>query len=574
MRLDPREVELTLVNGEAELEAFRAWQPEGVVSCDIETTGLQPYGKHADRIRLVQFGDENRGWAIPYQAADWPRDTHKPIQEALERFAGRLVNHNSRFDEAFLQQAGHDTGPQWNDSYIAHHLLYPADWHGLKSVAGQFYGREVRAGEKWLDKVKAKNGWDWATVPIDHPAYWGYAAMDTVLAARCWTDMAPRLPVVQEQYDRELRVARMMAEVSERGLAVDLDYCERLLDRWATEHAMLKANLEKYAIANPNSGKQVSVALMNEGWEPDILTETGQVCVNKDVLNGLDHEIAKMVLRYRRLGKWSKSYVQPMLDSGGRLHANISSLRAVSGRMAISDPPLQQLPKGAEVRSCLLTDEGTEMWAIDFTGQEARELAAYVGNPAFTHEVLNGGDIHGNITKAMHELGYTQAERPAIKNGFYGYCYGAEDARLALTTNTPKGAFKKAMKEAYPAIPRFMESVIAKGKARLETDGMAWAKTIGGRTVAVPKSRIYALTNYIMQGGGADLMKMALERMDDAGLTEHLRLVIHDENLCAFPKGQGAELAREVERCMESTFRGVPFVAHATGPGENWGDVA
>ncbi len=589
MRLSPTEVELTLVNDETSLEAFRAWEPEGVVSCDIETTGLQPYGNKADRIRLVQFGDENHGWALPVDTSGVlcgirsdntlpplsPRGHRRnAIQEALRRFSGRLVNHNSRFDEAFLDEAGYDTGPQWNDSYIAHHLLYPADWHGLKSAAGQFYGREVRAGERWLDKVKAQNGWDWATVPIDHPAYWGYAAFDTCLSARIWNDMAPKLPAVQEQYDRELRVARMMADVSARGLAVDLAYCERLLDEWATEAAELKLRLEKYMIANPNSTKQVSAALMNEGWEPDVLTETGQVSVNKDVLSGLDHEIAKMVLRYRRLGKWSSAYVRPMLESGGRLHANISSLRAATGRMAVSDPPLQQLPKGAEVRSCLLTDEGTEMWAIDFTGQEARELAAYVGDPAFTDEVVNGGDIHGNITAAMHALGHTQAERWRIKNGFYAYCYGAEDKRLALTTNTPKGAFKKAVKEAYPQIAGFMEGVIKKGKQRYEDDGLAWAKTIGGRTVAVPKSRIYALTNYIMQGGGADLMKMALCKMDDAGLTEHLRLVIHDENLCAFPKGQGAELAREVERCMESTFRGVPFVAHANGPGANWGDVA
>lgn len=576
MRLPPTEVELTLVSGETELEAFRAWQPEGVVSCDIETTGLQPYGNRADHIRLVQFGDENHGWAIPVELAEKcrPARADRAVQEALAKFSGRLVNHNSRFDEAFLGQAEYDTGPQWNDSYIAHHLLYPLDWHGLKPIAGQFYGREVRAGERWLDQVKAKNGWDWATVPINHPAYWGYAAMDCVLTTRIWNDMAERLPSVQEQYDRELRMARMMADVTETGLAVDLAYCEHLLETWALEQAELKARLEKYAIENPNSTKQVSAALQNEGWEPDVLTETGQVSVNKDVLAGLDHEIAKMVLRYRRLGKWSSAYVRPMVETGGRMHANISSLRAATGRMAISDPPLQQLPKGAEVRSCVLADEGTEMWAIDFTGQEARELAAYVGDPAFTEEVVHGGDIHGNITSAMHALGYTNAERWRMKNGFYAYCYGAEDKRLALTTGTPKGAFKKAVKEAYPQVAGFMQGVIAKGKKRLDEDGMAWAKTIGGRTVAVPKSRIYALTNYIMQGGGADLMKMGLDKIEQAGLASSVRLVIHDEVLCCFPKGEGAAMAETVRECLETEFRGVPFEAHATGPGQNWGEVA
>lgn len=568
-RVPPAEIELTLVDSEAELENFRAWQPNGIVSCDIETTGLQPYGKHADRIRLVQFGDENHGWALPFGEANGG-----PIQEALKRFAGRIANHNSRFDEAFLQQACFNTGEQWQDTYIAHHLLYPADWHGLKSVAGQLYGREVRAGERWLDQVKAKNGWDWATVPVDHPAYWGYGALDTCLSARIWNDLSPSLDKVRPQYDREMRCARMMADVSARGLAVDLDYAERLLDGWATEKAEIGERLAGYAIANPNSGRQVAAALENEGWEPDLLTETGQVCVNKDVLAGLDHEIAGMVLRYRRLGKWATSYVQPMLDSGGRMHANISSLRAATGRMAISEPPLQQLPKGPEVRDCVLADEGTEMWAIDYDGQEARLMAAFVADPGFTDEVLNGGDIHGNIAHKMYGPDYTKEQRGWAKNAYYGYCYGAAKKRLALTAHTRPGDFEKAVKAAYPAVSGFMQQVINKGKERHAEDGLAWAKTAGGRTVAVPKSRMYALTNYLLQGSGADLMKAGLERIDDAGLADTIRLVVHDEVICCFPKGEGEKMAARVKECLETEFRGVEFPAHANGPGERWGDVA
>jgi DNA polymerase I-like protein with 3'-5' exonuclease and polymerase domains len=93
--------------------------------------------------------------------------------------------------------------------------------------------------------------------------------------------------------------------------------------------------------------------------------------------------------------------------------------------------------------------------------------------------------------------------------------------------------------------------------------------------VAVPKSRIYALTNYIMQGGGADLVKAAILRVDEAGLAHTIRLVIHDELLVALPPGpEGAAQAEIIRSCMETTFRGVHFAAHSTGPGANWGDVA
>lgn len=893
MRLPLDDVELTLVTSQAEVDAFRAWEPHGIVACDVETSGLQSYGLHADKLRLVQFGDENRGWALPFSRGAIQGLT----QEALDRFSGNLVGHNSRFDEAFLKQAGFNMPAQFDDSYILHHLSFPLDYHGLKSVAGKFYGQGARAGEKWLDQVKRKNRWDWATVPVEHPAYWGYACVplttqiftrsgwrswdslttmdetlafvdgelkwslingvvrkddeplvvtgggptyelectpdhrwvvqqdgelariapldtiparsnqrlvvaapwlggsspatadeaaliawlladgnitwqrensspnpavyqaahnpsvhelrallirmnalasenprkyvvasgeertcvkfqvrapvvqrlwdtfnlhdknfvqfvtdlspgsrkafiaafyaaegdkgrsslsqnagpvcdavvlalsldgykvrlspkgggtclrigftrsmptmqrqrrigserrradvwcpvvedgswlardvaghifltgncfDTCLTARIWNDMVAAHGEVRgpaagphgEPYARELRVARLMAEVAERGMPVDLGYAEGLLSKWADELAEIKVRLDAYQIEKPGSGAQVAAALMNEGWEPDLLTDTGKPSVNRAVLEGMDNEIATLVLRHRRLTKWSASYVKPIIESGGHLHCNISSLRAATGRMAIDSPPLQQLPKGPEVRSCLIADEGTELWAIDFDGQEARELAAYVGDPEFTDEVLNGGDIHGNIAASLHGEDYTSEQRGWSKNAFYAYCYGAASDRLALTAHAKRGEFEKAVAKAYPAIAGFMKGVIATGKRRLDKDGMAWAKTIGGRTVAVPKSRIYALTNYIMQGGGSDLMKLGLERIDDAGLSSTVRLVIHDEVLCAFPQGQGAEMAAAVQACLATEFRGVPFVTHAKGPGRSWGDVA
>lgn len=577
MRLPLEEIQLHFLDDPEIFAAFAAWEPEGTVACDIETTGLQPYGSKRDRIRLVQFGDENTGWAIPYT-----RDTRTCIQDALIVFAGRLVGHNSRFDEAFLKQAGFDTGPQWDDTYILHHLTHPLDYHGLKSVAGQLYGPGARAGEKWLDQVKRKNRWDWSTVPVDHPAYWGYAAFDCCLTARIWNDMEhllgqgkPNDRGVREQYDRELRVARLMAEVAERGIPVDMACARGLIEKWADEASEIEDKLRAHQIEKPGSSAQIAAALMNDGWEPDELTETGKPSVNRAVLEGLDHEVASLVLRWRRVTKWSKSYVQPMIESGGHLHCNISSLRAATGRMAIDSPPLQQLPKGPEVRACLKADPDTEMWAIDFTGQEARLLAAYVGDAEFTDTVLNGGDIHGNIATALFGEDYRPEQRGWAKNAFYAYCYGAAQHRLALTAHAEPGQFEKAVAKAYPAIAGFMEDVIATGRRRLEEDGMAWARTAGGRMVAVPKSRIYALTNYIMQGGGADLVKAAILRVDEAGLAHTIRLVIHDELLVALPPGpEGAAQAEIIRSCMETTFRGVHFAAHSTGPGANWGDVA
>lgn len=575
MRVPPDQIDLHLVNSEDELAAFRAWVPEGeYVACDTETTGLQPFGPKADHLRLVQFGDENVGWAIPTNRVGSDRGGRGIVGEALDRFSGRLVGHNATFDESFLSEAGFATGPKWSDTYIAHHLLYPLDWHGLKPAAAQFYGREVRTGEKWLDNVKRANHWDWATIPVEHPAYWGYSALDTVLTARLANDLLPQVEArFAAQYDRELRVSKMMRAMTRRGLPIDMDYAEQLLAKWAAEEQVLRARLEKYAIQKPGSAAQIVAALENDGWEPDVFTDGGKPSVNRSVLEGLDHEIATTVLRWRRITKWSQSYLVPLLETGGRLHFQINSLRAATGRMSIDTPPLQQFPTGPEVRSVVLAEPGQELWAVDYTGQEMRLLAAFAEDPELTEAVLNGQDVHGRIALEIHGAGYTKEQRKWTKNGLYAWSYGAGDSKLAMTAHAPASRFKNAVGRAYPGILRLMNGVLAKARERQESDGMAWARTLGGRVVAVPKTRHYALTNYLMQGSGSDLLKTALLKIEDAGLGESICLTVHDEVLANFDPKDGKEKSQIIVDCLTTEFRGVPFDAHATGPGKSWGEL-
>ncbi len=574
-RLPIEQATVTLVDDEEATSAFVRWMSirnTGFVACDVETTGLQPFGPQRDHLRLVQFSDENTAWVLPVE--------HDPqllalVDDAIDVFTGRLVGHNSPFDEAFLIEAGIPCG-MMHDTYIAHHLLYPNDWHGLKPAASQLYGRGVRAGEKWLAKVKQRNGWDWATIPYDHPAYWGYGGIDTLLTARLATDLIPRvLAEYPEQYDRERRVAKMMKECSRVGVPVDKEYVKAIHERWGDERRGLEVALKDHSIDKPGSSAQIAACLKNDGWEPDLFTGTGRPCVNRQVLEGLNNVVAKQVLRHRRICKWDASYAQPLLKiEGDRCHPNISSMRAATGRMSIDSPPLHQFPRGPEVRSAILADEGMVMYAIDYVGQEMRELAVYVADPGFTNDVLYGGDVHGNIARALHGDDYTKDQRSWTKNAVYAWCYGAGAGQLALTAHAPTGATERAIKEAYPALGGFMEKVVAKGKERFKEYGLAFATTVGGRRVAVPKSRLYALCNYIMQGGGADIMKMALIRMEDVGLGQYLRLVVHDEVIICVPPGdEGAAIAKQVAECMRTTFRGVPFDVEISGPAASWGAV-
>ena len=574
--LAPNDIRLHLVETYADRIQFQTWLAENLgqpMGIDTETEGLQPFGPKRDRVRLVQFGTVDEGWAIPFLGNE------SLIRWAIDKAnrAGRPYAHNACFDEFMLQEEGIDTGGRWHDTYIMHHLLYPKDYHGLKPVAGQLLGKEARSGEKWLDKVFEKERLGWATVPITHPAYWGYAALDPVLDTRVAVIMeqekGAQLRALQEQYDREVLLAHLTSEQARHGLRVDVAYAEQLIEKWAEEAELLRKRLERYSIENPNSGRQVAAALQNEGWEPDVLTETGQVSVNKEVLGGLDHEIASAVLRWRRIGKWTKSYALPMAESGGRIHPIISSLRASTGRESVSEPPLQQLPKGPEVRRAILAEEGHAFYAIDYTGQEMRLMCAFSGDPELTRLVLNGEDVHGRIAAVLHGQGYSKEERGWTKNALYAYAFGAGKDKLAATSHSRPGDFEAAVAVAFPSLARFSNRVMELAAKRQKEDGLAWAKTLGGRIVAVPKTKHYALVNYLTQGSGADITKMAHARIAEAGLADRILLKVHDEVLCSLPEASAVEEAETIRQTMEFEFRGVPFEAHSSEPGRNWGDT-
>lgn len=568
------EVPLHLVEHDDDRRDFTAWvkenlgQPMGV---DTETTGLQPFGPNRDRVRLVQFGTVDEGWAIPFDGNE------SLIQWAIGILPERPFGHNACFDEFFLREAGIDTGPRWDDTYIQHHLLYPKDYHGLKPAAGQLLGKEARSGEKWLDKVFEKEKLGWATIPINHPAYWGYAALDPVLTTRIAVSMQREKPgqlaKLGEQYRREVLLAHLTSEQARHGLRVDVPYAEQLIEKWAAEADELRGRLEQHAVDSPYAAKKIAAALENQGWEPDVFTETGQVCVNKDVLGGLDSDIARDVLRWRRITKWTTTYALPMAESGGRIHPIISSLRASTGRESVAEPPLQQLPKGGEVRAAILPEEGHDFYAVDYTGQEMRLMCAFSGDPELTRLVLNGEDVHGRVAAALHGPAYTKDQRGWTKNALYAYAFGAGRERLASTSHSPEGAFEAAVAEAFPSLAAFSQKVMDLAAKRQREDGLAWAKTLGGRIVAVPKTKHYALVNYLTQGSGADITKMAHERIHDAGLADRVLLKVHDEMLLSVPQGQAEDVER-IRQLMEFSFRGVPFEAHSSEAGRNWGEVS
>ena len=165
---------------------------------DTETGGFDHV---RDELRLVQFGDLNHGWAVPY--GDWAGF----VKEVLETYDEAMVLHNSQFDARFIHTA---TKQRWkwentHDTMTMAHLLDPLRPKGLKPLAAAHVDAKAVSAQQTLHDAMAANRWSWATVPVDFPYYWIYGAMDPVLTCYMAEKFYPQIESRYGQvYDLEM----------------------------------------------------------------------------------------------------------------------------------------------------------------------------------------------------------------------------------------------------------------------------------------------------------------------------------------------------------------------------------
>lgn len=586
MSLD--DIEVTFVEDLDSAQRFLSWLGERrpVLAIDTETTGLQWWTEHF--LRLVQFGDATQGWAISLR--DW-RGVITRAMRGVADMQSPVVMHNAPFDMHALD-ADSLPLPEWHrvhDTKIMDHLLDPLRGHGLKPMCDRLFGPRASAGQAMLRSTMSKNGWTWATVPEEHPHYWAYAALDTCLTAMAAEHLWPEVnadPNLRAAYEREMQTQVIMWRAEKRGMRVDVDYTARLREEWQVEAETLKAELNALGVSNPSSNRQLDTALRTVGWEPEEFTPTGAAKIDKVILQQLSEsvgaEIAPRILRYKRLVKWTSAYLDHFLgtlDADGRIHCSVNTMAAKTGRMSITSPALQTLPRGPEIRDCIIPDEGSRLLAVDYDGMEFRVLAHYAQEPAMQQAIRDGINPH-NWTAAMAYgiplEDVTKEQYDVSKNTGYGKAYGAGAKQIAKTagiTELEAQAFIAAYDAAMPGVVAFMRQVEQLGRDRLMREGRPYVTTWGGRAMVAPEDKLYKLVNGLIQGGCADLFKQKIIDLDAAGFGDYILLPVHDEIIFDVPEHEWSAVVPEVCRVMAAeTEFDVPLTVAPSAPLTRWGD--
>jgi len=581
-----------------ELRAALAAAPR--FALDTETTSLDSMA--ADLVGLSFCCDDHEAWYVPVAHAvlepqlDWEtvRNSLRPV---LEDPAVGKTGQNLKYDLKILIRHGVTLSGIDGDTLMADYLLSPdRRSHKLDDLALVHLGHRMIS----FSDVVAK-GHTFADVPLG--AARDYAAEDAHVTWLLDQRLTPRLDEegLDALYrDVELPLIEVLARMEMAGIGVDRAYLESLSEELteriaAAEQVCFDLAGVEFMIG---SVKQLREVLFEQLGLPVIKkTKTGP-STDESVLTELamQHPLPRAILDYRSLVKLKNTYVDPLPTlinpEDGRIHTNYSQTTAATGRLASSDPNLQNIPvrteEGRRIRRAFVAPQGRIFLSADYSQVELRILAHLCGGTGgFADAFAAGADVHAETAAGLFNVEasrVTREMRSMAKAVNFGIVYGQSAFGLAQQqriSRTEAAEYIARYKERFPEIEDY----------RLRTLEMArekgYVETLLGRRRPVPdlasgnfaarSAAERVAINTPVQGSAADLIKRAMITVDRRLREEFpgqlMLLQVHDELLLEVDEDQAERVGEMVRSEMANALElDVPIVVDI-GTGKNWDEA-
>ena len=439
-------------------------------------------------------------------------------------------------------------------------------------------------------------------MPIDEAVK--YAAEDADITLRLWQLFKPKLHLnrvttVYETLERPLMPVLAKMEMS--GIKVDRDTLSRMSNAFAQKMAGLEAELHELAGRpfNVQSPAQVGEILFGEmGLEGGKKTKTGQWSTPAQALEDLatEHDFPARVLDYRQLQKLKSTYTDALQEhinpDTGRVHTSYVQSGANTGRLASTDPNLQNIPvrteEGRRIREAFVADTGKVLVSLDYSQIELRILAHVAGIDSLKQAFRDGHDIHAMTASEMFDVPLDEMTpdiRRQAKAINFGVIYGISGFGLARNLRIPRAeaqGFIDRYFERFPGIKEYMDTTIAFAKEH------GHVETLFGRKIHTPEINAKgphagfakrAAINAPIQGTAADVIRRAMIRMPEAikGLPATMLLQVHDELIFEVDEGAVDDSVAVIREVMENAadpavHLDVPLTVDA-GQGANWAEA-
>ena len=599
-------------------EQLQSWidliYERGHVAVDTETTGLNEMT--ADLVGISLAVNAGHACYIPLThraggddlfGTDALAEGQMPLDQALDMLKPVLeddsivkIGQNMKYDAKIFARLNIHVAPIDDTMLMSYAMHGGLHGHGMDTLSERYLGHTPIPIKPLLGTGKSAKTFD--MVPIEDAVK--YAAEDADITLRLWQLFKPQLHLakttrVYETLERPM--VHVLAGMEQSGIKVDRDTLSRMSNAFAQKMAGLESEIHELAGRSFNVGspKQLGEILFDEmGIEGGKKGKTGAYATGADVLEDLAtiHELPARVLDWRQLSKLKSTYTDALQDhinaDTGRVHTSYSIAGASTGRLASTDPNLQNIPirteEGRRIREAFVAEAGKTLVALDYSQIELRILAHIAAIPELKQAFAEGIDIHALTASEMFDVPLDEMTpdiRRQAKAINFGVIYGISGFGLARNLRIPRAeaqGFIDRYFERFPGIRTYMDDTVAFAKEH------GHVKTLFGRKIHTPEIAskgpragfaARAAINAPIQGTAADVIRRAMIRMPDAisGLPAAMLLQVHDELLFEVENGSVDDLIKAARDVMESAADPVVHLdvklTVDAGQGQNWAEA-
>jgi len=586
----------------------------GYVAVDTETTGLDEMV--VDLVGISLCVEPGEACYIPLThkvggddlfGGEGLAEGQMPLEQALEMLKPVLedesilkIGQNMKYDAKILHRYGAVVAPIDDTMLMSYALHAGMHGHGMDTLSERYLDHKPIPIKPLLGTGKSAITFD--RVPIADAV--PYAAEDADITLRLWQLFKPQLhqeqvTTVYETLERPL--VPVLAQMERHGIKVDREVLSRMSNAFAQKMAGLESEIHEMAGESFNVGspKQLGEILFDKLSLPGGKKgKTGAYATGADILEDLatEHALPGLVLDWRQLSKLKSTYTDALQDhinaETGRVHTSYAQTGASTGRMASTDPNLQNIPvrteEGRRIREAFVAEEGNVLLSLDYSQIELRILAHMAGIDALKQAFAEGQDIHAMTASEMFDVPLDQMTpevRRQAKAINFGVIYGISGFGLARNLRIPRKEaqdFIDRYFERFPGIRRYMDSTVEFAKEH------GYVQTLFGRKIHTaeinakgPRAGFAkrAAINAPIQGTAADVIRRAMIRMPGAiaHLPARMLLQVHDELLFEVPEAAVEETIAVAKEVMEvaahpAVHLDVKLLVEA-GQGRNWAEA-
>jgi len=601
--------------------ALRVWIDRileaGYVAVDTETTSLDEM--RADLVGISLCVEAGQACYIPLThkasrgddlfGSDDLAEGQMGLNDVLDRLKPVLedpgilkIGQNMKYDAKIFARHGIEVAPIDDTMLMSYAMHAGLHNHGMDGLSERYLGHLPIEIKSLLGSGKSAVTFD--RVPVADAVR--YAAEDADITLRLWQAFKPQLhkakvTTVYETLERPL--VPVLARMEMSGIKVDRDTLSRMSNAFAQKMAGLEADIHELAGRpfNVGSPKQLGEIMFDElgltmpdGKKPQT-GKTGAYSTGADVLEDLAtlHDLPRRILDWRQLSKLKSTYTDALQEhinpETGRVHTSYSIAGANTGRLASTDPNLQNIPvrseEGRRIREAFVAEQGKCLVSLDYSQIELRILAHVADIPALKQAFRDGLDIHAMTASEMFDVPLDEMTpdiRRQAKAINFGVIYGISGFGLARNLRIPRDqaqGFIDRYFERFPGIRAYMDDTVAFAKEH------GYVQTLFGRKIHTPEINAKGPTagfakraaiNAPIQGTAADVIRRAMIRMEKAieGMPAKMLLQVHDELLFEVDEAAADDMIGVARDVMEGASEpAVKLSVHLSvdgGKGASW----